>query len=158
MSKTQLVPFDERYLECTWSWLQDPEIKQLTMAPEFSRESQREWFAGLAHRQDYKIWGVEFSGQPIGTFGIKGIHGRTGEYWGYIGEKQYWGKGIGHWMMQVAREKAIELGLECLWLKVLRSNTRAVRLYKSVGFQELQAHQSGSEIIMVLSLPPSTPG
>jgi hypothetical protein len=47
------VRYDERLLEHSWAWLQDPEIKRLTDTPDFTRTAQRSWFESLGGRTDY---------------------------------------------------------------------------------------------------------
>jgi RimJ/RimL family protein N-acetyltransferase len=130
----QAVRFDERFLEASSKWLQDDEIRRLTLSSHFSKERQLAWYAGLAERADYLIWGIEHSGEPIGVFGLKNLDGRSAEYWGYIGNKAYWGRGIGRWMIKKAIYYARNRGLTRLYLKVSRENTRAVRLYLGAGF------------------------
>lgn len=39
--------YDRATLECSYSWLNDPEIKFLTMTPDFTKESQENWFVSL---------------------------------------------------------------------------------------------------------------
>ena len=93
-------PFDEGFLEKSWRWLQDPEIQRLTMTPSFNREQQRRWFESLPQMKDYSLWGMRCDEAPIGALGLKHIdHGRA-EYWGYIGERAYWGLGLGGEMMR----------------------------------------------------------
>jgi RimJ/RimL family protein N-acetyltransferase len=135
MDGPRAVSYDERFLERSWVWLQDPEIQRLTMTPALSRETQANWFASLPDRSDYKIWGIEMDGDPIGAFGLKNIiDGSRGEYWGYIGEKGYWGCGVGTWMLESALAFAREAGLRQVWLRVSRENERAIRLYVRNGF------------------------
>ena len=128
------VSFDERFLEISWTWLNDEEIRRLTMTPVFTKEQQRVWFAGLRERTDYVIWGVEMDGKPIGAFGLKNLNDTTGEYWGYIGDKDHWGQGIGRWMVNDAIKRAGALGLKHLWLRVLSNNLRAIHLYLGCGY------------------------
>ena len=92
--------YDEQFLEKSWQWLHDPEIKRLTMTPDFTREDQLRWFARLPEMTDYRIWGISCGGQPVGALGLKHILGDRAEYWGYIGERHYWGGGLGEEMME----------------------------------------------------------
>jgi len=127
--------FDERFLERSWQWLQDAEVKRLTMTPDFTRDQQRSWFNRLSEMKDYMIWGLLCDGAPIGAAGLKHITGSDAEYWGYIGEREYWGTGLGGEMMQFIIEKARTLGLRELYLSVHKENVRAVALYAKAGFR-----------------------
>lgn len=106
------------------------------MAPDFTKESQNNWFYSLKQRTDYLIWGVEFESKPIGTFGLKNIdyNSKSAEYFGYIGEKEYWSKGIGKVMIEYIIKKAMENNLNKIYLKVLKYNERAIKLYLKNGF------------------------
>lgn len=126
--------FDKVYLDLSWKWLNDPEIKLLTNTPDITREEQIDWFNSLQYKSDYLIWGVEAESVPIGVFGLKNITDEDCEYWGYIGEKQYWGLGLGRDIMNWLEDKARELGMSSIWLKVVRDNTRAIKLYNYQGY------------------------
>lgn len=133
--KVTLVPFDIACLEKSWRWLSDPEIRELTMTPAFTREEQRRFFASLPARDDYFIWGVSLDKIGlIGAAGLKNHRGSLAEYWGYIGEREYWGKGIGRHMIAAVEEKARTLGFSELDLKVSTANKRATALYHKAGF------------------------
>ncbi|MFW5804159.1 MAG: GNAT family N-acetyltransferase, partial [bacterium] len=95
------------------------------------------WFNGLADRNDYEIWGIEADGKPVGACGLKNITEKDCEYWGYIGEKSYWGHGIGSIVLSMLIEKARKKGLQSIWLKVLKTNSRAIKLYEKYGFSKV---------------------
>lgn len=133
--KVRAVAYDERFLNKSWEWLQNAEIRRLTMSPRFTKEQQRAWFARLGERSDYVIWGIEYDGKPVGAFGLKNINDGSAEYWGYIGEKELWGRGIGRWMVEQAVERGRERGVDNVYLKVSQENTRAINLYKRCGFE-----------------------
>ena len=130
-----LVPYDERCLEKSWDWLNDPETRELTMTPHFTREDQRRFFEQLPFRKDYQIWGVALGRvELIGAAGVKNHRGSIAEYWGYIGEKRYWGSGFGRSLIAAIEREARELGFNDLDLVVSAKNTRAIALYEKVGF------------------------
>jgi len=133
--KIEFVEFDRDFLSKSWEWLNDREIKYLTNTPDFSKEEQVEWFNKIRARTDYLIYGVIVDSMKVGACGLKNITENDCEYWGYIGEKHYWGRGIGKVMMDFIEEKAKELKLKSIWLKVIDNNERAIALYKRVGFK-----------------------
>lgn len=133
----RLVSFSEQYLDKSYEWLNDHLIQELTDGPtSVSREKQKEWYVYIQNDETYQIWGIEHDGNPIGACGIKNIdyENHSGEYWGYIGEKQAWG-GKGHDLMQAIFVKAKELLLNKLDLFVLKTNHRAMHLYLNEGFE-----------------------
>lgn len=137
-----LSAFDLVFLEASWNWLQDEELRKLVDAPVITKEQQQSWFESLPQRTDYRIWGVLYDGQPIGVTGIKNILGTTGEYWGYIGDKNFWGKGVGSAMMQLTIAAAESITLKLLTLKVVCSNQRAIQLYHKIGFVETEVNET----------------
>jgi RimJ/RimL family protein N-acetyltransferase len=123
----RLVPFDRRFLDRSWEWLQDEETKRLTMTPDFTRQDQQRFFDSLPTRSDYRIWGVVLAGcEPIG----------------YIGDKSLWGQGLGGEMLVAVEAEARRLGLTELVLQVATDNVRAMRAYENSGFQ-LAGEQAG---------------
>ncbi len=144
--KIEIVPFDVSFLELSWEWLNDKEIKILTNTPVFDRKQQRLWFETLKYKRDYLIWGIQFMDKKIGVCGLKNITSNECEYWGYIGNKDYWGIGLGRQMLQSMELKASELGTSRIWLKVIDSNIRAKSLYLNYGFSIESVH--GNMIIM----------
>ena len=146
-SQLVFVPYSRDFLTKSWEWLNDPEIKALTLTPDFSREQQEIFYASLALRTDYLVWGVALDGQPIGACGLKHITKDEAEYWGYIGEKQYWGRGLGRQMIEHCEEIARTRGCKVLYLHVGVDNARARRLYARDGFVEVES-ACGAEVIM----------
>ena len=128
--------YNELFLEKSWQWLNDIEIRHLTDTPVFSKEQQLIWFHSLKDRKDYLIYGVMFNGNPVGACGLKNITETDGEYWGYIGEKNEWGKGIGRKMLNFIENIALEKHLSSVWLRVLNDNERALNLYKKAKYVE----------------------
>lgn len=133
--RLRLVPFDRAILDRSWTWLSDPELKRLTMTPDFTREEQLRFFDALPRRRDYLVWGVELPGEgPIGVAGLKHLDPPGAEYWGYIGEKWHWGRGLGKQMLSLVEQEARSRGLTRLRLRVARDNPRAIRLYERQGW------------------------
>ena len=135
--EVELVLYDRCYFEKSRLWLEDDEINRLTDTGILPDEPTRlKWFESLPSKKDYLIWGVAFEGQPIGACGLKHISDSKAEYWGYIGEKSLWGKGLGTSMLYNIEQKAKELKIEELYLTVLEDNIRAIRMYRKNGFIE----------------------
>ena len=132
--KTVLVDFSHEFLNLSWVWLNDEEIKRLTNTPSFTLENQLNWYSSIGEISDYLIWGIEVDSKKVGACGLKNITKVDFEYWGYIGEKDYWGRGIGTIILLMITEKAKELKLKSIWLQVCRSNIRAINLYRKMNF------------------------
>jgi RimJ/RimL family protein N-acetyltransferase/dTDP-4-dehydrorhamnose 3,5-epimerase-like enzyme len=130
--------FDRQTLDLSFDWLADPEIRRLTDSPVIERAAQLRWFEGLSARLDYKVWTVTHKGKPVGAVGLKRIEAEKAEYFGYIGVKSCWGKGIGSAMIEFAEIQARCLGLDRLELRVIDDNPRARALYLRRGFVSYQ--------------------
>jgi len=137
-----LVKFDERFLEPSWHWLNDPEARSLNRAPAFTREEQRVWFDSLENRKDYFIWGIELKGVPIGALGFKHVERESAECWCYIGEKSLWGRGIGSWIGRELIENARRMNLKKVSARISKHNKRVVRLCKVYGFVEVSSDET----------------
>ena len=131
----RFVEFDELYLGKSLEWLNDDEICRLVDTEKPTKESQRQWYETIKYADDYLIWGIEYDGVPVGVCGIKHITNESGEYWGYIGEKSYWGNGIGKAMMEFIILQAKRTGLSSIYLHVLEDNIRAIKLYEREGYK-----------------------
>ncbi len=104
-----LVEYTEEFLELSWLWLSDPEIKELTMTPDFTKKEQLNFFKNIKSRSGYFIYGVSIDGVKVGACGLKNISANEGEYWGYIGDKKYWGYGHGKEIINLCIQKAKDL-------------------------------------------------
>ena len=136
MATISLVKFNRFFLDLSWNWLNDPEIKQMTNTSDFTKEMQIIWFDRIDYMCNYSIWGIQYNDLPIGVCGLKNITLNDCEYWGYIGEKIYWGIRLGSAMIKLMEEKAKEYGLKSIWLSVMNDNERALKLYKKNSFSK----------------------
>lgn len=140
LSNEQLsfVECTEEFLRMSWMWLNDPEIRSLTNTPIFSRLEQSIWFERVLKDTDtYYIRVLAMGEELIGAIGLKNIRKieREGEYWGYIGVKQYWGKGLSKQIFDYIKTVSVrDYGLERLYLFVSESNERAIKAYEKAGF------------------------
>lgn len=131
----EFVKFDRRYLELSAVWLSDPETKELTQAPDITPEQQETFFASLADREDYKIWGVKCDELPVGAVGLKHITESDAEYWAYIGEKRYRGRGLGKDMLNFGVYKARLMELKSIYIKVKKNNVHSLSVHLNQGFK-----------------------
>lgn len=142
--------YDKETLDKSWKWLNDPELKELTMIGDFDREYQLKWFEELKYRSNFYIRSVTHKDEIIGTFGLKNITNTDGEVWGYIGEKKYWGKTVGAQMMDHIIEYAISLNLKSIYATYLKSNKMSIKISTRFGFV-YEKDINESEIMMRLT-------
>ncbi|MBO4868267.1 MAG: GNAT family N-acetyltransferase [Clostridia bacterium] len=70
----------------------------------------------------------------------------TGEVYAIYVLQQYWGKGVGHMLMQAALDMIKEYPAVAVW--VLKDNARAIRFYEKLGFRP-----DGREETLTLGAP-----
>lgn len=131
----EIKEMDEVALEKSREWLNDPEIKELTMTPDFDEQSQKEWFKNLKTRTDYYIIVGWHEGQPISVGGLKHINGKDAELYGYIGDKRYWGKAVAVDMMNTIHEYGKSIGLESIYSIQLKNNLSSIKLNTRFGYK-----------------------
>ena len=125
-----------------FQWINNPELIQFTNTfRPVSEAEQRIWFQSLSERKDQIVLGIEARKEErlIGTCGLYAIEwpNRKAEVRIKIGDRSYWGRGYGKEALALLLDFAFQdLNLRKLWLRVLSTNERALKLYKAVGFEE----------------------
>lgn len=127
--------FDENFLELSWKWLNDSEVKKMTNTPDFFKEDQYKWFLSLENNKNYYIWGIEFENKPIGVAGLKNVTEKDAFVYWYIGEKSDRGKGYGNYIASEITKKAKSLGLEFLYAFSIIENYKSINLLFKEGYK-----------------------
>ena len=130
----RLVPFDETYLDRSHGWLSDPEIAHLTRTPAVGRAAQQAWFDELGSRHDYWVQGIECDGNPAGAVGLRRITADNCEFFIYLGEREYWGRGVFRQVLPAVLAEARRRGLSQVTSKIGEDNTRSIRAHEALGW------------------------
>lgn len=144
--KIKFVTYDEEFLELSWIWLKDAEVKELSSSTDFTKEEQQKWFNNIKTDKKYRIWGIEADDKPIGAAGLKRITENNACIFWYIGAKDYWGKGIGTFIAAEITRKAQELGLDYLYGEPLVINFRSINLLFKEGYK-ITNYENGTYIV-----------
>lgn len=101
-----------------------------------------------------KFWCLYDDNQLIGTAGLKSIDKEKCELKALYLYKSYHGQGLGYMLLSKAIECAKQEGYSELYLDTLSTSERAIRLYKSVGFEETSRYNDNqvADVFMVLKL------
>lgn len=135
-SGARRVPFDEEFLRLSYGWLTDEAMRSLTMSPPVTPEAQAAWWAALPQRPDYAVWGIEYDGAPVGAMGVKRIGEDGGaEYFMYIGDRSYWGRGIASWAFAEICAEVRSRGLGTLYGRIGKHNDRSLAVHLREGFR-----------------------
>lgn len=128
--------YTRAYLDESLQWFSNAELRELTCTPVVSKEVQDRFFESIPSRDDYYIWGLSLEGRRIGACGLKHVTDKDAEYWGYIGVPELWGRGLGAAIVLSCIDKARQMKIPHIYLRVLPGNVRAYRLYLRLGFVE----------------------
>ena len=142
--KTYLTELDQANAETIRGWLNDPEVYKYLMVGHtpISEEDERRYYerhTNTGDERDFEIHVAE-DGRYIGNIGIKGIHlvHRRVEMGVAIGSKHEWGKGYGFDAIVTMLRYAFDtLGLHSVKIRAHQDNTRALDLYRRVGFVDV---------------------
>lgn len=139
----QLLPLHADQAPAFHRWLSDPEViaYSLSVFQDLQTLTQvSEWLAHTLQDQKSLTLGVYLAEthELIGYAGIANISrvNQSGEYFILLGEKRYWGQGIGTAVtQQVVTRGFHDLGLNRIMLTVSVPNEGGVKAYLKAGFQ-----------------------
>ncbi|OOF25127.1 MULTISPECIES: GNAT family N-acetyltransferase [Salinivibrio] len=138
--------------EYFYQWSQDREVTIYSLSayayPQ-SRSDISSWLSTINADPKNVSFGIctRATNELIGYAGISDIStlNRSGEFFILIGNKQFWGKGIGTLVTKLVTDYAIRtLGLHRVQLTASTLNSRAISAYKRAGYKhEGVMRQSG---------------
>lgn len=139
-----LRALEESDLEGSYlSWLNDPEVTRYTTTGLFpqTKEKLRAFYQKISSDPTAVYFAIadKKTHAHIGNVKLDKIDwiNRRCEFGILIGEKRYWGKGIGKEATRLAVEYAFtKLNLNKVCLSVVETNVAAVKCYRSVGFKQ----------------------
>jgi RimJ/RimL family protein N-acetyltransferase len=121
-------------------WFNDPGVnKTLLLEEELESEKTLEWFEKTKKDETRRDFVVESKdGEPIGFTGlvsINTVHG-TAECYCVIGQKEYWGKGIGTEVhLRLIDWGFRSLGLHKIWADIRADNIAIIKVIEKLGFK-----------------------
>jgi RimJ/RimL family protein N-acetyltransferase len=135
--EVKIRPLEEKDAYTSVKWRNIPEIWALTGSSpdrEITIEDELVWIKRVTN-DGSKRFAILADGVYVGNVYLTDIEGGVGEYHIFIGDKDYWGKGVA----RKASEQIIafgrdELKLKAITLQVREDNAGAFHLYKSLGF------------------------
>lgn len=123
------------------AWINDEEVNRLLfqgLVPAQEELLIEQWERDIRGEKTV-VFAVcdQSSGEFIGTTGLYDVNWvfRHGEFRVFIGEKSFWGRGIGTECTKLMVVYGFEkLNLNKVWLGVVTENKAAVRAYEKAGF------------------------
>ncbi len=135
-----LDALDIKDRELLLKWNRDEEIRKLIGSVFSASELEHQnWFDNKCISANEKVWMIRLNNEEttIGVIGLKNIDYINGnaEVYIYIGEKNYWGKGLGTAAIKKILTIAFyNLRLHRIHLYVFSYNLRAIKSYEKIGF------------------------
>lgn len=136
----KLRPLTAENLPSFYKWIRDEEAiyYSLSIFQKMKTDQQIEaWLTSTIADQKNSNHGIFVDNVFVGYAGICGISdtNKSGEYFIFIGDKEYWGKGIGTEVTkQVVKLGFEELNLNRIMLTVSVPNKGGVKAYERAGF------------------------
>jgi len=122
-------------------WRNDPEVFKYTgntYDHKITLESELEWICKVISNQNEYRCAILVDGVYVGNIYLTDIDVVSAHYHIFIGNKNYWGKGVAKRASQLILHYAFDqLMLQSVLLRVQKENDAAVNLYKSLGFKEI---------------------
>lgn len=125
----------------SYLWRNDPSIWTYTgfkASHTITEEMETDWLRNNLNKPDQSRFAICVKGLDnyIGNVQLLDFQGKTAELHLFIGNKLYWGKGIGFQAtVLILKYGFFERKLEVIYLKVHPSNIAAVSVYEKAGFQ-----------------------
>jgi len=131
-------PLEEQDAYTSVQWRNDPEVFKYTgntYDHEITIDSELAWIRKvMANHNDYRC-AILADEVYVGNIYLTDIGGGSATYHIFIGDKNYWGKGIAREASRLIIDYGFkELNLDKIVLEVKKLNESAVKLYQSLGF------------------------
>lgn len=142
LDKYYLRPLETSDCEAFYKWSLDREVTLYSLSsyayPQ-SKSDIEKWLNTINSSSKTVSFGIcsKSNDQLIGYAGVSGIStlNRSGEYFILIGEKEYWGQGVGTEVTRVVTDYAIQtLGLHRVQLTASSRNVGAIKVYEKAGY------------------------
>ncbi len=119
-------------------WWRDKELLKVTsgILKLISDEEVDKYFQAMLNSKDAYNFIILADGKIIGHISLAKRRNDWRETQIVIGEKKYWGKGIGKKAIKLLIRKAKKVGISKIYLEVRPTNLRAIRTYEQCGFQK----------------------
>lgn len=141
----------------TMAWRNDERsLRWFKSAAPLQWESHLGWFTRYAQRDspDCMFFAVTRSGVPVGQTSIYNFStdGTRAEVGRFLSDPDLRGRGLFREALLLTLDIAFGVaGLREVFLEVFKDNERAIRLYRSVGFEQTGADADGATIRMELT-------
>ena len=136
--RVSIRPLQESDALVSYKWRNDPEVFKYTgnvYNNIITLETELAWIRRVIQNENEYRCAILVDDEYVGNIYLTDITRTTAAYHIFIGNKDFWGKGVARTASELILEYAFDvLKLEYVYLRVKRENERALLLYKSLGF------------------------
>ncbi|SER18725.1 GNAT family N-acetyltransferase [Pedobacter rhizosphaerae] len=143
MNQIYLRPLELKDADVSYKWRNDPDVWTYTkfvLKNQITPDVERQWLSNkinLANEKRFAIC-LKDSNTYIGNIQLINIDEESAEFHLFIGDKAYWGKGIGYQAsVMVLKYAFYNLHLKSIFLEVHADNAAAYSIYRKVGFETI---------------------
>ena len=133
-------PLQETDAYTSVKWRNDKEVFKYTgntYANTITIDSELDWINRVIKNKNEYRCAIEADGVYVGNIYLTDIDDYSAQYHIFIGEKDFWGKGIAKQSSLLLLQYAFsDLKLNRVYLDVHYKNMAAISLYKKLGFVE----------------------
>lgn len=133
-------PLKEEDAYTSVKWRNDPEVFKYTgntYDHEITIENELEWIRKVISNENNYRCAILADGVYVGNIYLDDINTSQAHYHIFIGNRDYWGKGIAKKASKLIIEKGFKQHVvDSIILRVRKDNRSAYHLYKSLGFVE----------------------
>ncbi len=139
MHKVIIRPLKFSDASTSYVWRNDAEVWKFTgNKPNLlvTEELERIWISNKLLEKNSNRFALEVDDKYIGNIQLTNVTDHDAEFHIFIGNKDYWGKGIAYIaILQLLRYAKNKLPIKKIYLNVNPENKSAINLYKKVGFK-----------------------
>lgn len=119
-------------------WWRDRDLIKMTSGDlePLSDDEIKKQVQQMADDADSWHWMIQADDKIVGHINLNKLDNQKAELQIVIGEKEYWGRGIGKKAVELVLASAKKLNHKEIYVEVRPENQRARNLYKSAGFIE----------------------
>jgi RimJ/RimL family protein N-acetyltransferase len=134
-------PLLEKDALTSWMWRNDPEVWTYTGSRPnlfITKEIELEWIRRVLKDEDAKRFAICLSEthEYIGNVQLTNIENNSAQFHIFIGEKEYWGRGVSTSATKLILDYAIDkMDMKKIYLIVKKENIAAIKSYEKNGFK-----------------------
>ena len=137
----------------SYKWRNNPEVWKYTGSkPDriITEDIETEWIKNVLKRNNEMRFAIIVDGKYIGNTQLTNIENQEVNFHIFIGEKDYWGKGIGSQVLKLMIEVAKNKNFKKIKLNVNSKNIAAYKMYIKYGFNIISSNNDFISMALIL--------